>query len=447
MPKRTALALLALDKATAEHEQQTGVPHGLRVVRAEVVGDQGKPDAAAPSSADVYVFESIGGWAGVSADDFVRDVAGLDVARIDLHLNSPGGDAMEGAAIANVLRQHKASVTVWVDGLAASAASIIAMAGDEIVMGLGSQLMVHDPWTFEIGSAADMRKTADALDSTANSMAAAYAAKAGGTTADWRAVMQDEVWYSPEEAVSAGLADRIAGDDDKNRGSGQQVVPGASSFGGWDFWDSVASADRHRPALAAAYRYAGREQAPTPPQTPAATASGSTHEERSTPVSFTDEQLATMRTKLGLAADASEDKIVASVAEVMDEFVKDESPVKAALPEGTVAVDKEMFAQLRADAAAGREAREEQRAAHREHLVQAAITDGRIAPASKAGWLKALATDPDGEANLAGLEKGLIPVAEVGHAGHDAVTDEDNLTDADLEGLAALTGLSKEALR
>jgi len=454
---RAALALTGQRAARTDDP-----PPWYRIdVRAETVGKQSGGDSAsssraASSTADVYVFDRIGGWFGVSADDFVRDVAGLDVDHINLHLNSPGGDAAEGTAIANVLRQHRADVTVWVDGLAASAASVVAMAGDEVVMGIGAQLMIHDAWALSIGDAGDMRKAAAMLDSTSNALASTYAAKAGGTAADWRAVMQAETWYTAEEAVTAGLADRVATEDDNGSSSGEQVVPGQSS-GMWDLWDSLAAADRHADVVRALYAHAGRADAPPPripagagsTKTPAASADGSTHKEGSTPVPFTDEHLASLRTKLGLPADADEDKIVATVAEVMEEFVKepDGEPAKAALPEGAVAVDKELFEQLRADAAAGREAREEQRQAQREQLVQAAVKDGRIAPASKEKWLNALKVDPDGEKNLASLEKGLIPVNELGHGSLDSANDQDNLSDAELDELAGLIGVSKEALR
>lgn len=414
---------------------------GYRIgpVLAEVVGEQtgdGQSDGASSrSSADVYIFDSIGGWFGVSADDFVRDVAGLNVDHIDLHLNSPGGDAWEGVAIANVLRQHRADVTVWVDGIAASAAGVIAMAGDEVVMGIGAQMMVHDAWTVAIGNAAELRKEAEVADSVSNSIASAYAAKAGGTASDWRTVMQAETWYTAEEAVAAKLADRVATEADKGQASGEQVVPGGSS-GLWDMWDSLGSPDRHADLVRALYAHAGRADAPPPrmpahAQPPAASADGSTHKERSTPVPFTDEHLATLRTKLGLAADADEDKIVAQVTEVMDDYVKDDGDgstvyvdVKANLPEGTTLVDAGMLEQLRADAAAGRAAREQQQAERREQLVQAAIAEGRIAPASHDKWLTALKTDPDGEANLANLAPGLIPVAELGHDTMPAATDD-----------------------
>jgi len=450
---RTALAFTGRPpKADAER------PEWYRIgeVRAEAVGTQtpaeGDAPPAAKSTADVYVFERIGGWFGISADDFVRDVAGLDVDHIDLHLNSPGGDAMEGVAIANVLRQHKAEVTVWVDGLAASAASVVAMAGDEVVMGVGAQLMIHDASCLAVGDAAEMRKAAEMLDSTSNAYAAAYAAKAGGTPADWRAVMVAETWYTGEEAVAAGLADRVATKDDNATASGDQIVPGGTGDL-WDMWDSLSDAQRHTATLRALYAHAGRADAPPPPlpsgspKTPAATASGST-QERSKPVAFTDEQLATMRTKLGLAANASEDDIVKSVAEVMDEFVKDDSPqAGATLPKGTVAVDPAMLEQLKADAASGREAREQQRAEHRERLVQAAVADGRIAPASRDKWLTALKNDPDGEANLASLAPGLIPVSELGHSTNDG-SDAADLADAgELDAWAEQLGLGEGALR
>lgn len=143
---------------------------------------------------------------------------------------------------------------------------------------------------------------------------------------------------------------------------------------------------------------------------------------------FTDEQLATLRTTLGLAADASEDKIVSTVAEVMTEFVKEPDTPKAALPKGTVAVDQQVWEQTRADAAAGRKALSQQQADRRERLVNDAVLDGRIAPARHDAWLAQLEADPGAEAVLAGLAKGLIPLDEIGHARNDANTDTD--TDA-----------------
>ena len=431
---RRLRAALALAGQQASRTADRPAWYRIGEVRAETVGEQTNDDQPARSTADVYVFERIGGWSGVSADDFVRDVAGLDVDHIDLHLNSPGGDAFEGVAIANVLRQHRADVTVWVDGLAASAASVIAMAGDEVVMGIGSQLMIHDAWALCVGDAADMRKAGEMLDSTSNALAATYAAKAGGTAADWRAVMAEEAWYTPEEAVTAGLADRVATDDDNGSSGGEQIVPGSSSSSWWDMWDSLGDAERHAATVAALYAHAGRADAPPPripagagtrAQTPAASADGSitATEEGSSPVAFTPEQLTTMRQQLGLQADADEATICAALSEALAEQAEPPQNPTASLPPGTVAVDQATLDELRATAELGRAAHEEQQRSRREQLVQAAISDGRIAPARREDWLNALAADSGAEQTLASLAKGLIPMAEIGHAGNDAYTD------------------------
>ena len=159
-----------------------------------------------PAEADVYIFDEIGYW-GTTARDVAAQVAALDVSLIRLHLNSPGGDAWDGVAIANVLRRHTARVEVIVEGVAASAASMIAMAGDHIVMAASSMLMIHDASGMAIGDAATMRDAADLLDKLSDSYADAYAKRAGGDRAQWRDTMRAEAWYEAEEAVLAGLAD------------------------------------------------------------------------------------------------------------------------------------------------------------------------------------------------------------------------------------------------
>lgn len=166
----------------------------------------GDPDEGQVGSADVYIFDEIGYW-GTTARDFAEQVAGLDVGAITLHINSPGGDAWDGVAIANVLRRHQAKVNVIVEGIAASAASLIAMAGDHITMAEASMMMIHDASGFAWGDAATMRESADILDKLSDSYADAYARRAGGTPEDWREVMRAETWYKAEEAVLAGLAD------------------------------------------------------------------------------------------------------------------------------------------------------------------------------------------------------------------------------------------------
>jgi ATP-dependent protease ClpP protease subunit len=113
-----------------------------------------------------------------------------------------------GLTIANRLREHKATVNVTVDGVAASIASVIAMAGDTVTMARGSQMMIHNPRAWSWAGPADMRKMADVLDQLArDSIADAYRAKAGGEVADWLDRMAAETWYGPAEAVAVGLAD------------------------------------------------------------------------------------------------------------------------------------------------------------------------------------------------------------------------------------------------
>ena len=183
-----------------------------------------------------------GGW-GVSAKEFAQALATLpaDTHTIQLHINSPGGMVFEGVAILNQLRQHSAKVVAVVDGLAASAASFIACGSDELQMAPNSQMMIHDAYGLEIGDAATMRKYADLLDRLSDNIAAVYAMKTGGSVEEWRSAMLAESWYSPAEALAAGLADLIVG---------QQEDDGAE--------DAAASFDL------STFKYSGRDQSPAP---------------------------------------------------------------------------------------------------------------------------------------------------------------------------------------
>lgn len=158
--------------------------------------------------AEIFVYDEISYW-GITASDFVRDLQGIDRDRIVLHLNTPGGDVFDGIAIYNALRQHKAHVTTYVDGLAASIGSVIAMAGDEVVMGNYAQMMIHNAMGAVYGNASDMRELADLLDKTSANLAQVYADRSGTDVADWLALMDAETWFTADEAVEFGLADRV----------------------------------------------------------------------------------------------------------------------------------------------------------------------------------------------------------------------------------------------
>jgi ATP-dependent Clp endopeptidase proteolytic subunit ClpP len=159
-------------------------------------------------SAEVTIYDEIGQF-GITAHDFVNDIQSISCETMTVHLNTPGGDVFDGLTIYNALKQHPAEVTVVVDGLAASIGSVIAMAGDRVVMAKTATMMIHDAWTVGLGNAADMRKTADLLDKTSDNLARVYAERTGTESEDWRTKMREETWFSADEAVEAGLADEV----------------------------------------------------------------------------------------------------------------------------------------------------------------------------------------------------------------------------------------------
>ncbi len=201
-------------------ELSSGLPQRTRSVRLRAAGERGKDWFRVVKNAtirngeavsEVYIYDEIGFW-GTDAETFVQQLMEIDSPQIDLHLNSPGGEMWDGVAIYNALKSHKANVHVIVDGLAASAASFIAQAGNKVTMTKAATMMIHDASGLVWGNAADMRKTADLLDKLSDTIAGLYADRAGGTDEEWRALMQEEVWYNAKEAVEAGLADEVGGE-------------------------------------------------------------------------------------------------------------------------------------------------------------------------------------------------------------------------------------------
>ena len=159
--------------------------------------------------AELVIYDEIGAY-GVPAKAFIEDLKGLgDVSELTLRINSPGGSVFDGIAIYNALKRHPAQVTVTVDGLAASIASVILCAGDEVVMPKNALIMVHDPSAVVMGNANDMRSMADALDKMRNGLVSAYQDKTGRDHTDITAWMAEETWFDANEALEAGFADRI----------------------------------------------------------------------------------------------------------------------------------------------------------------------------------------------------------------------------------------------
>lgn len=145
---------------------------------------------------------------GFTAADVVMAFAQVDDdADLDIHINSYGGSATEGAAIHALISQRAGRTNTVVDGIAGSAASLIAMAGETVTMSAGAVLMIHDPATFAFGPAAELHRAINQLEALGTSYARIYADKSGKSVEDCREVMRAETWFSPEQAVEAGFAD------------------------------------------------------------------------------------------------------------------------------------------------------------------------------------------------------------------------------------------------
>ncbi|EEQ8235797.1 Clp protease ClpP, partial [Escherichia coli] len=165
--------------------------------------------AGGQGEADIYIYDEIGFW-GVTAKQFVSDMNALgDITHINLHINSPGGDVFEGIAIFNALKNHGAAITVYVDGVAASMASLIAMAGDTVIMPENAFMMIHKPWGISGGDAEKMRTYAERLDKLESVMVPVYAQKTGKTTDEIAAMLADETWMSGAECLAHGFADQV----------------------------------------------------------------------------------------------------------------------------------------------------------------------------------------------------------------------------------------------
>jgi ATP-dependent Clp endopeptidase proteolytic subunit ClpP len=162
--------------------------------------------AKAEAEADVFLYDEIGGF-GVNARDFISEIRASGAKKINLRINSPGGSVFDGLAIYNFLKEQ--DVTVQVDGLAASIASIIAMAGKEVRIASNGFLMIHNPWGGAMGDSEEMRQTADLLDKIRDSLVGTYAKKTGKDEETIKRWMDDETWFSAEEAKENGFVDTI----------------------------------------------------------------------------------------------------------------------------------------------------------------------------------------------------------------------------------------------
>jgi ATP-dependent Clp protease protease subunit len=151
-------------------------------------------------------------WWGdeVTPKQFKEDLDALgDIDTLNVYINSPGGDVFAGQAIYSMLKRYEAQVNVFVDGVAASIASLIAMAGDKVIMPANAMMMIHSPWTFAVGNAQDFRKLADDMDKIRDSMIVAYESRSALTTEEITEIMDAETWLSAKDCLEYGFADEI----------------------------------------------------------------------------------------------------------------------------------------------------------------------------------------------------------------------------------------------
>jgi ATP-dependent Clp protease, protease subunit len=147
-------------------------------------------------------------FGGVSPEGFSRALAGM-TGPVSLRINSPGGDVFAARAMAAAMREYSDEITAYVDGYAASAASLIAVSASRALMAEGSFLMIHKAWTWAMGNSSDLVATAALLDKIDGTLAETYARKTKGEAAEFAQRMADETWYSAQEAVESGLADGL----------------------------------------------------------------------------------------------------------------------------------------------------------------------------------------------------------------------------------------------
>lgn len=238
--------------------------------------------------ADLYIYDEIvpaavaEWWGGISAQGLINELNELTASTINVRINSPGGAVFEAIAIYNALMSHSATINVYVDSLAASAASVIAMAGDSITMMVGSQMMIHDAMGIEMGNAAELREFADFLDRQSDNIASIYAEKSGESTEEMRALMLAETWLYAEEAVELGLADKVYtrtkaeeseeedpdNPDEENPDNPDEEEPESEEDDDEDMPDEEEEPEnllnRRHKLVARGWKYAGRRRAPDP---------------------------------------------------------------------------------------------------------------------------------------------------------------------------------------
>lgn len=177
----------------------------------------------------IYLYDEIS-YFGVSAEQFNKDFNAIKSSTIHIRINSPGGSVFDGTAIYNAIKQHKSHTIGHIDGLAASIASVIALAADEVRMAENAFLMIHEPFSIVIGTAQDMRDEADLLSKVAGTIAKTYANKTGKEEAEIKDIMAAETWMTAQEAIDNGFIDKIEETKDEKSDKSQSIMFDLSAY-------------------------------------------------------------------------------------------------------------------------------------------------------------------------------------------------------------------------
>lgn len=382
---------------------------GVSLVPPTAAADDTGTEVATQVTAELWLYGVVGGWwFGFDSDTVAWALTQMpeDVTHVNVRVHSPGGNAFEGVAIGNLLSNHPAHMRVIVDGLAASAASVIALGGDEVVMSPGSLFMIHDASLLTYGNAAELRSDAEFLDKISRNIAEVYAYRAGGSAQEWRELMVADqgggTWYTAQEAVDAGLATSVGNIAAVGTPPAEPVPE--------EFEDSDARAafdmdiQIHSAARQVWTSSRGPNDGRRPNKPPSASADGSPEKEGAD-MSFIDD----VRNRLGIAEDADEATTVAALDEVLAEQTETAQQNKP----GTSVISDAELATLRSNAAAGADAAKRLHAKDREEVLNQNRT--KFPAALRDSWAKQYDLDPEATTKALTEMPAIIPTTEFGH--------------------------------
>lgn len=382
----------------------------------------------------IYIYGVIESCSENSALSISERVQSANGDKIEVRLSSPGGDIYEAVAISNVLKAHPGGYTVIIDSIAASAASIIASEADEVLISPRAEVMIHNPWSSFVGDSVAMIKQAGNLSRMAENMAQSYAQKTGHGDIDyWLGLMQEETWFSAEEAIEIGLADGYT--EEKSNEDTKDAVVAAYALA--DF----------------GYKYNGRKESPSPTvieekimdkdfMNALAEKLGINDKEnldRGIILAALDETLEEQGVEENTTSEVeenntSEEENTSDVEETpsekeeetpseVEEETEEETPSEVEEttednPKGdTVVLDKDVYEDLQRRAALAEEVDKQKKEQEAKKLVEEAIKDGKILPNKKKYLIAAALEDFDGmKAHFDGLASGVIPITETGRS-------------------------------